>query len=161
MRGAERGDLDAVALLRRAAREAAAAGPTASVELLKHAESLLPARHPQADVVSGEIVDALLRSGHAAEAAGRATAVLDRAHRPDLDIPLRLSLVSAMSLLNRGRELVDQAEQTLTRQPHLPLPAQALVLAQASLGYTFADDLSAGESTARRALDVAERAGDK
>ncbi len=92
IRGAERGDLGAVDLLRSAAREAAAAGPAASVELLKHAGSLLPARHPQADVVSGEIVDALLRSGHAAEAAGRATAVLDRARRPDLDIPLRLSL---------------------------------------------------------------------
>jgi hypothetical protein len=81
VRGAARGDLQAVEWLRRAAREAASGSPAVSVDLLRRAESLLPGGHPDADLVSVELVEALLRAGKTAEGAARAEAVLARRHR--------------------------------------------------------------------------------
>ena len=158
--GAPRGDLQAVEWLRGAAREAASGSPAVSVELLRRAESLLPGRHPDADLLSVELVEALLRAGKTAEGAGRAEAILARRHRPEADVPLRLSLISALSLQNRPDELIGRAEGTLAEVPDLPLADQSLVLAQASYGRTFAGDLAGGEDVARRALEAAERSGD-
>ncbi len=75
-------------------------------------------------------------------------------------MPLRLSLIAALSLQNRATELVEFAESTLEHGPDLPLTARSLVLAQASYGQTFSGDIVRGETTARRALEIAERSGD-
>ena len=80
MLGAERGDDEAVAWLRAAAREAAAQAPLVAVELLRLAEALLPDGHREADLVASEVVQALLRAGKVAEASTRAEAVLARPH---------------------------------------------------------------------------------
>ena len=159
-RGATRGDLEAVNWLRRAAQETAPVAPPVTVELLVRAESLLPAGHDDADLVSAELVDALLRAGRVAEAAERAEAVLDRRHRGDVDVPLRLRLVSALSMQNRAAELIVRAESTLAETSDLSAEAQALVLAQASIGLQLAGDLVTGEDTAHRALSIAEHADD-
>jgi len=158
--GAHAGDLEVVALLRRAAREAAPRAPGVAVELLRRAESLLPDRHPERDRVVVELVEALLRAGRVAEAAGIAEAVLARPHDPGADMPLRLSLMEALSLQNRPRELLAQGQATLALVPRLSDAEQALVLAQAGLGHTFAGDPRAGEHAARRALALAETAAD-
>jgi DNA-binding CsgD family transcriptional regulator len=158
--GATRGDLEAVDWLRRAAHEAGARDPSAAVELLARAESLLPGGHADADLVSSELVDALLRAGKAAEAAARARAVLDRRHRPDIDSRLRLGLLSALSLQNRPWELIERTEATLALADGLSVADQALVLAQESLGRTFSGDMIGGERAARRALERAEGCGD-
>jgi hypothetical protein len=50
--GAERGDEQAVAWLRDAAREASAQAPLVTVELIRRAEALLPGGHRDADLVS-------------------------------------------------------------------------------------------------------------
>ena len=105
--GAARGDLQAVEWLRRAAHEAASGSPAVSVDLLRRAESLLPGGHPDADLVAAELVEALLRAGKTADGAARAEAVLARRHRPEADVPLRLSLISALSLLNQPDKLID------------------------------------------------------
>ena len=63
MLGAERGDEAAVGWLRDAAREASAQAPLVTVELLRRAEALLPGGHRDADLVSAEVVQALLRAG--------------------------------------------------------------------------------------------------
>jgi DNA-binding CsgD family transcriptional regulator len=171
--GAGRGDLEAVGWLRRAARDAAAGAPTVSVELLRRAESLLPGGHLDADVLAAELVDALLRAGNVAEAAARAEAVLDRRHRDDADLPLRLSLMTALSLQNRAAELIEHADAALGGglggggsdvgggRPELPVAVTALMLTHASYGQTSSGDVIGGEATARRALDVAERAGSR
>jgi tetratricopeptide (TPR) repeat protein len=156
--GAEQGDLEAVRWLREAAVEAAASAPAIAVKLLRRAIELLPAGHTDADLVSAELAEALQGAGQVAEAAALAESVLARPHRDDVDIPLRLTLVSALSLQNRPIALVDRAESAL-RAPGLQLQDQALVLTQASYGRTFAGDFVGGEATARRALAVAERAG--
>jgi DNA-binding CsgD family transcriptional regulator/tetratricopeptide (TPR) repeat protein len=158
--GAGRGDLEAIRWLRAAARDTGASSPDVAVELLRRAESLLPAGHPDADLIAAEMVDALLRAGNVGEAAARAEAVLDRAHRADADTRLRLALISALSLQNRPAELIERTESVLTEAEDLPPAARSLVLAQASYGRTFSGDLLGGEGTARRALEEAERSGD-
>lgn len=158
--GAGRGDLEAIRWLRAAARDAGAGAPTAAVELLRHAESMLPGGHPDADLIAAELVDALLRAGNVGEAAARAEAVLDRRHRAEADARLRLSLISALSLQNRPAELIERAESALNEAPDLSPADRSLVLAQASYGRTFSGDLVGGEATARRALEQAESCGD-
>ena len=160
MRGAARGDLEAVEWLRRAAREAASGSPAVSVDLLRRAESLLPGGHPDADIVSVELVEALLRAGKTADGAARAEAVLARRHAREADVPLRLSVISALSILNQPDKLIDRAEATVAEVPDLSLADQSLVLAQTSLARTFAGDGVGGEDAAGRALDAAERSGD-
>ena len=75
-----------------------------------------------------------MRAGKVADAAARAEAVLGRRHRDDVDVPLRLSLISALSIQNRPTELIQRTEATLVEVPNLPLVDQSLVLAQASFG---------------------------
>jgi DNA-binding CsgD family transcriptional regulator len=158
--GAGRGDLEAIRWLRAAARDAGAGAPTAAVELLRRAESMLPGGHPDADPIAAELVEALLRAGNVGEAAARAEAVLDRRHRAEVDARLRLSLISSLSLQNRPAELILRAEAALNEAPDLSPADRSLVLAQASYGRTFSGDLRGGEAMARRALEQAESCGD-
>ncbi|MGH8839288.1 MAG: ATP-binding protein, partial [Jiangellaceae bacterium] len=102
MLGAERGDEQAVEWLREGAREASGQAPLVTLELLRRAEALLPGGHRDADVVSAEVVQALLRAGSVDEASARAEAVLARRHAAEVDSPLRVALVSALALQNRA-----------------------------------------------------------
>ena len=158
VRGAERGDEQAVAWLRDAAREASAQAPLVTVELLRRAEALLPGGHRDADLVSAEVVQALLRAGKVAEASARAEAVLARQHAAEVDTPLRLALVGALALQNRAAELIVVAQASLAGP--LQPAEQVLMLAQQSWALTYSDNPRAGESSAGRALGIAEQAGD-
>ena len=160
MLGAERGDEQAVAWLRDAARAASAQAPSVTVELLRRAEALLPGGHRDADQVSSEVVQALLRAGNVAEASARAEAVLARQHAAEVDIPLRLALLGALALQNRAAELITLAQVSLAEEVRLRPSDQVLMLAQQSWALTYTDDPRAGESAATRALAIAEQAGD-
>lgn len=159
MLGAERGDEQAVAWLRDAARDASGQAPLVTVELLLRAEALLPDDDPGVDLVSAEVVQALLRAGRVAEASARAEAVLARQHAAELDPPFRLALLGALALQNRAGELIALAQDSLAG-PGLRPPEQVLVLAQQSWALTYTGDPAAGESTADRGLAIAEQAGD-
>jgi hypothetical protein len=113
VRGAERGDEEAAAWLRHAARGAAGQAPPVTLDLLRRAEALLPGGHRDADAVSAEVVQALLRAGDVAEASDRAEAVLGRPHAAEVDTPLRVALVAALALQNRADELVAVVEASL------------------------------------------------
>ncbi|MEY2476984.1 MAG: hypothetical protein QOG87_2299 [Actinomycetota bacterium] len=156
--GADPGDLEAVRWLRQAAAAVGAGAPASAVAMLRHALGLLPAGHADIDVTTAELAEALQRAGQVADASRVAEEALDRPHRAEVDIPLRLALVSSLSLQNRAVELIDRAETAL-RTSALTLPQQALVLTQASYGSAFSGDYLGGEATARRALDAAERSG--
>jgi DNA-binding CsgD family transcriptional regulator len=160
MLGAERGDEQAVAWLREAAREASAQAPSVTVELMRRAEALLPGGHRDADLVSSEVVQALLRAGKVAEASARAEAVLARQHDAEVDTPLRIALVGALALQNRAAELITVAQASLAGAARLRPSDQVLMLAQQSWALTYTGDRRAGESAATRALVIAERAGD-
>ena len=159
MLGAEPGDVEAVGWLRSAAREASARAPLVAVELIRRAEALLPDGHPDADAVSSEVVQALLRAGKVAEASAGAEAVLARRHDAAVDTPLRLALLGALALQNRAAELVVVAETSLAGLGLMPAE-QVPMLAQQSWASTYSGDPGAGESAARRALGIAEQAGD-
>jgi DNA-binding CsgD family transcriptional regulator len=154
--GAERGDDEAVAWLLAAAREAGGRSPPVAVDLLRKAEALLPGGHPDADAVSAEIVQAMLRAGQVTEASARAEAVLARRHAPGVDTPLRLSLVGALALQNRADELVAIVRDSL---PGLGPGEQVPVLAQQSWALTYRGDPRGGEDSARQALTTAEAIG--
>ena len=158
LQGAEHGDLGAVEVLRLAAARAAAGSPSTALDLLRHAAQLLPTGHHEADAVSAELAAALMRAGHVAEAVDVAEAVLGRPHRDDVDAALHLTVVDALSLQNRGIELLARAEAALAI-PTLSLADRALVMTQASYGQIFSGDFVGGEAGARRALELAERAG--
>lgn len=158
--GAERGDEQAVAWLRDAAREASAQAPLVTVELIRRAEALLPGGHRDADLVSSEVVQALLRAGKVAEASARAEAVLARQHAAEVDTPLRLALVGALALQNRAAELITVVQASLAGSARLRPSDQVLMLAQQSWALTYTGDRRAGESAASRALVIAEQAGD-
>ncbi|MGN6577450.1 MAG: LuxR C-terminal-related transcriptional regulator, partial [Nocardioides sp.] len=160
VRGAERGDDEAIRWLRDAAQEAAPRAPQVALELLRRAEALVPGGHRDADALSAELVQAMMRAGKVAEASARAAAVLARPHAPEVDIPLRLGLVSSLALQNRADELVAVAEESLADPTVLRPADQVFVLAQQSWASTYAGDPCAGESVARRALGIAESDGD-
>jgi len=159
VRGAEQGDLEAIAWLREAAVAAAAQAPGVTVDLLLHAEALLPVGHPDADVVSAEVVQALLRAGRVAETSERAEALLARPHTPEVETPVRLALVGALALQNRVTELVAIARESLDGQVPLTPYEQVPMLAQQSWAMTYSGDHRGGEQAARRALAIAEAAG--
>jgi DNA-binding CsgD family transcriptional regulator/tetratricopeptide (TPR) repeat protein len=159
MLGAERGDEQAVAWLRDAAREASAQAPLVTVELIRRAEALLPDGHRDSDLVASEVVQAMLRAGNVAEAATRAEAVLARRHAAELDTPLRLALLGALALQNRAAELIALAQASLAG-PGLRPADEVLILAQQSWALTYTGDPRAGESAASRGLVIAEQAGD-
>jgi DNA-binding CsgD family transcriptional regulator len=158
--GAERGDEQAIAWLRDAAREASAQAPLVTVELIRRAEALVPNGYRDADLISSEVVQALLRAGKVAEASARAEDMLARQHVTEVDTPLRLALVGALALQNRAAELITVAEASMAGLPPLQPSDQVLMLAQQSWALTYTDDPRAGESAARRALVIADQAGD-
>ena len=132
--GAERGDEQAVAWLRDAAREASAQAPLVAVELVRRAEALLPGGHRDADLVSAEVVGALLRAGKVAEASARAEAVLARQHAAEVDTPLRLALVGALALQNRAAELIAVAQAALVGSAAAPTLRRGADARPAELG---------------------------
>jgi DNA-binding CsgD family transcriptional regulator len=160
MLGAERGDEQAIAWLRDAAREASAKAPMVAVELVRRAEALLPGGHRHADLVSSEVVQALLRAGKIAEASARAEAVLARRHAAEVDTPLRLALLGALALQNRATEVIAAAQTGLSASPRLRPSERVPMLAQQSWALTYTGDPRAGESAAGRALLISEQAGD-
>jgi len=158
--GAERGDEQAAGWLRDAAREASGQAPPVTLELLRRAEALLPGGHRDADAVSAEVVQALLRAGDVTEASARAEAVLGRQHAPEVDIPLRVALVAALALQNRADELVAVVEASLATPGLLGPAEEVAMLAQQSWALTYSGVPAGGESVAARALAVAEETGD-
>ncbi len=160
MLGAEPGDEMAIAALRAAAHDASASSPSVAVELVRRAEALLPAGHPETDQVALEVVAALLRVGNVAEASARAESVLARPHAVAVGVPIRLALLGALALQNRAAEVIAVADAGLAGPVSLGAAERVSMLAQQSWALTYTGDHRAGEAVARRALDMAEAADD-
>ena len=160
MLGAERGDVQAVTWLRDAAREASSQAPSVTVELLRRAEALLPAGHPEEDLVASEVIQALLRAGQVSEASARAEEVLARHHAAELDTPLRVGLLGALALQNRADEVIAVAQASLADSALLRPSDRVMILAQQSWALTYSGDPRSGESVAAQGLGIAEQARD-
>ena len=158
--GAERGDEQAVAWLRDAAHEASARSPSVALELTRRADALLPRGHREADLVSAELVQALLRAGQPAEASDRAQAVLARPHAVEVHTPLRVALVGALALQNRAAELSAVIQASFADPVRLQPSDRVLMLAQQSWALTYTGDPRAGEASAGQGLAIAEQVSD-
>jgi DNA-binding CsgD family transcriptional regulator/tetratricopeptide (TPR) repeat protein len=160
MRGASPGDIRSVEWLGAAARDALPRAPDVAVDMLEQVDGVLPVGHQDRDLVTAELVEALLRSGRIDDSAARAEAALSLSGHAEAEASLRLTLVSALSLQNRASDLIGHAEAALNAAPELSDAQRALVLAQSSFGRTFSGDSVGGEAAACTALELAQRSGD-
>lgn len=156
-RGAERGDADAVAWLRRAAQQAAPRAPTIAVDLLERAVELAGDDVTHDDILA-EYVWGLAWSGRPAEAEKIASEVLARHDDPVIAGAVRHALGVVLWLEGRVTESLEQFERLL-RQDGLSETDRAIVLARLTLRRLLSGDLPGAEAAAHEALDAAERSG--
>src|SRR5579875_1053902 len=158
LRGARRGDRDAVEWLERAAREVAPRGPASAAELLEAAVEL----SDPADPARGRLMTALglnlVAAGRRDEGEAICRRALQEGSYPPGEGRLRLTL--ARSLTERG-QLVEglqeaaRAAQSATVDPQ----DRARALCWAVAGPLLAHDLDAAAAAAARALEAGEQAG--
>ena len=156
MLGAVAPDLEAATALRDAAATTAPRAPGVAAHLLRRAVDLLPDDEPGADVMLLALAECVQRSGDIAGSMAIAAAVLDRPHDEAMEIPLRFVVISGLSLIRRGDDLVADTDALLAH-PRASPADQARALALACVGRGFSGDLVGGESAARRGLEIAER----
>jgi DNA-binding NarL/FixJ family response regulator len=145
--GAEPGDGEAIAWLRRASREAAPSAPAVAAELLERALALTSSDAPSYDEVRAELVEPLVWSGRGADVEALCREALARASGAERENHFRLGL--ARGLLTQGRLLEARAEyERLACSPSLAEPARLLVAAYAANLGAFLGAEEAAESAA-------------
>jgi DNA-binding CsgD family transcriptional regulator/tetratricopeptide (TPR) repeat protein len=131
LRGADPGDTEAVALLRRAGRETAPRAPAIAAELLEGALALTPADASANREVRAELVEPLVWSGRGAEAVRLCRAALAEGDGVEREDHFRLGL--ARGLLTEGRLLEARGEfERLAHSPSLGQQLRPLVTAYAA-----------------------------
>jgi DNA-binding CsgD family transcriptional regulator len=109
--GAELGDLAAVERLQHAAELTAPRAPASAVRLLERALEIAGPEDPIRVILAAEMVEPLLSAGRLVDAEAMARGVLARAHEPAVDVMVRASLASVLSMEARYPEAIDQLEQ--------------------------------------------------
>ncbi|MDX6552257.1 MAG: hypothetical protein QOH74_745, partial [Gaiellales bacterium] len=158
-RGATTGDANAVAWLRRAAREEQARSPEGAVSLLVRAVEIDGAGGSAADELSGELASALVWSGRVAD--GRVLArELSEAGSPDVRRDARLTLLRAAWLEGRWSELIDLTTQ-FAADPSTDARGRARLIAERAFAKVFVGDPEGtAEHDALAALAYGEAHGD-
>src|SRR5262249_34520350 len=110
-RGASAGDVEAIAWLARAAREAAATSPDAAAELLERAIGLMGPADSGRDRLLAEQASGLMWAGRIFDAENICRALLDRAHDPAAEGPARICLGHALLATGRPRDGLRELEQ--------------------------------------------------
>ena len=155
--GADAHDPEAVAWLRRAARDAAPRSPATAVELLRRADDLLAKTAPERDALLAEMAMALAWSGELAEAAQLSIEVLGRRPDPAVTGVLRCGLVYALTWQGRPTEALRHTD--VGEDERISDRDAALLQAEAAVASLFAFDFKAAGSQAVKAAAVAERLG--
>jgi DNA-binding CsgD family transcriptional regulator len=157
--GAAQGDAEAIDWLSRAARDAAARSPEVAAQLLQAAVRLAGPDHPRRDVLEAELAAALVWSGSTLDGEARLRAILDRAHAPEIDVPVRLALAQALFHDGRGQAAVEEVERTMELPALEPLQRGRL-LAEAALGRLWSGALDQARVHAGNALTAGHLAED-
>jgi DNA-binding NarL/FixJ family response regulator len=155
MLGAERGDVEAIGWLRRAAGEAAAASPVIAIELLERALELAGEKSPVRVEVLGELVRPLLWTGRAARAERVCVGGLEARVSGDAEALFWVGLVTARLLQGRFVEAQASGEQAVGCEGLTESDRLGLSTARALCGVHLGD-LGAVEQ-ARRIVDTAPR----
>jgi DNA-binding CsgD family transcriptional regulator len=156
MRGADPGDVDAVAWLRRAARSGAARTPATAIRLLEHALELVDPDDPVHDEIEGELVEPILTSGRLREAETVARRVLGRLGDPGVHVMVRTGLASVLSMGARYPESIEQLRLASIDAPEGERPSLA---AASAVLMVLAGQLEDAVAAATQAVDLGERYG--
>jgi DNA-binding CsgD family transcriptional regulator len=155
--GAEPGDTEAVAWLRRAASSAAARSPATAVRLLERALELADPSDPIRDTMASELVQPLLASGRLHDAETLARDVLARGPEPEIAVLTHTSLAGVLSTGARYPEAIDQIEQAARTASEAERPS---LVAAGSLLMVLNGQVEIAREAAKQAVDAAERLGD-
>jgi DNA-binding CsgD family transcriptional regulator len=155
--GAEPGDTEAVAWLRRAASSSVARSPVTTIRLLERALELTEPADPVRDEVASELVQPLLASGRLQDAETVARDVLAQGPRPEIALLTRTSLAHVLAVGARYPEALDQIEQAARAASEQERPS---LIAAASLLMVLNGQVESARDTANRAIDAAEPLGD-
>ncbi|GAB1339481.1 LuxR family transcriptional regulator [Streptomyces sp. E-15] len=160
LRGAQPGDEEAVALLRRAAEDVLPVTPGLAADLVTRALELLPAGRPLWFAVGEQAIGTLTRAGRNREAL--ATGDLLLARRPPMETFGRVQAALGGPLWNMdlADELRRRAEATLAVGGAAPEVAARLAALRAlalSRGHDLAPAREAGEEALRAAVAIGDR----
>ena len=159
VRGATGVDTEAVTWTVSAAHEAAAGSPDIAAGLLERAIELMDQGDSGRDGLLAERASSLMWAGRVAESADACREILDRAHDPAVDGPVRICL--GLALLAGGRP--HDAVQELQRARELPLltdAERAAGLGWESIARMWLGDLDAATTTAEQTRSAAAVVGD-
>ena len=157
-RGAVTGDVEAIAWMTRAAREAAARSPDAAAELLESAIGLMDPADPGRDRLLAEQASGLMWAGRIFDAEKICRALLDRAHDPAAEGPARICLGHALLATGRAGDGLRELEQA-GESPVLTGADRANGLAWASMARVWLSDLDGATSAAQQARSLAAATG--
>jgi DNA-binding CsgD family transcriptional regulator/tetratricopeptide (TPR) repeat protein len=159
LRGARRGDRDAIASLVRAAREVSALGPGAAAELLSAAVGLAEPDDPLRPQLLRELASNLVAAGRREQGEAAAREALGGLAGTDEEAALRLTI--ARALIERGRPAEAFAEAARAAAAPRASPRQrAQALLWGIAPPLFAHDFDAAQAAAERALQAGRQAGD-
>jgi DNA-binding CsgD family transcriptional regulator/tetratricopeptide (TPR) repeat protein len=155
--GAESGDAEAVGWLRRAAQVAAGRAPATTVRLLERAVEISVPGDSIADEVSAELVAPLLATGRRSDAEKVARGALARDLDAGVEVMVRTSLASVLSMGARYPEAIDQLQRAAVVAP---VSQRDQLAASGSLLMVLAGQLGSARDGAERAVETGERVGD-
>ncbi|HEV2634635.1 MAG TPA: AAA family ATPase [Actinocrinis sp.] len=155
------GDLEAVDVLREAARGAAGMAPVMAADLIREAFALLAPGDGLWAEVGLETVAMLAQARRAHEAMTVADRLLAVTSDASADVVARAEGLLTLPLWSMGllRELRERAEKGLAAAD-LPGPGRARLLAQLALASSRDDDLDAARTVGADALAAARQLGD-
>jgi DNA-binding NarL/FixJ family response regulator len=152
--GAEQGDAEAVGWLRRAAQFAAGRAPATTVRLLERALEISDPSDPIRDAIAAELVEPLLLTGRLRDAETVGRNVLSRGHEPWVDVMVRTTLASVLSIGARYPEGIHQLEQASIAAPEEERQSLA---AAGSVLMLLAGQVERARDRAEQAVEMGER----
>ncbi len=158
-RGASRGDVDAIAWLTTAARQAAPTSPDVAADLFDRALGLMTPTDVTRDLLMVERASSLMWAGQISAAMQICSAVLARDHDPRATGPAHVCLGHALLVSGRPADGLRELEGA-GEAPAFTEADRARALAWASIAYRWMGDLDESAITAEKARSAAEATGD-
>jgi len=158
LRGLMPVDREAVAWIRRAAKDASRRAPAVAAELLGRALAVTDRMDPDHDQLQAERAESLLWSGQPALTEAICRRLLARGTDAGTDAHLLQLLMSSLFNQSRNAEARQEAEAA-ARVPGITAAQRAILVASGSWARLLLGDLEGAAGEARRALDLAERSG--
>jgi ATP/maltotriose-dependent transcriptional regulator MalT len=140
VRSGQRGDAEAVDVLRAAADEVAARAPSTAADLMVHALGMLPELDPQRAALSATAVGLLASAGRVAEARELGESALRGAVDVRTRATVLLGLAEALKHSGQNRGAADYARRALA-EPAVPPEIQAHLHAIEAHALLYASDL--------------------